>query len=140
MKQTEHINRYNNKFTFTDQENGDVLWEGNFEYCRFGFPNVYTKAYSEYFNKECSVPHDHTLSPAQFKEEVHRQIYDDNNEWVGPCRIAKEYAHLVESDKDTINMVDPSGGPYLNRGMKIHNKIIKEFKPQDGNYLIITEK
>jgi len=32
-------NRYGDVYTFTKQENGDVLWEGNFEYHRYGFPN-----------------------------------------------------------------------------------------------------
>jgi hypothetical protein len=137
---TEHVNRYNDTFTFTDLPDGNILWEGNFQFCRFGYPNVYTKAYQAYFEKECTPPNDHTLSLKHFKEEVHRQIYDENDEWVEPCRIAKEYAHLVEPDRDTIDMVDPSGGPYLTAGMKVHKKIIKEFKPHKEGYLIITEK
>jgi hypothetical protein len=36
-------------------------------------------------------------------------------------------------------MVDPSGGPYLSEGMEIMGKIIKEFKPNENGYLIITE-
>lgn len=140
MKTTEHINRYKDKFTFTDLENGNVLWEGNFKYCRFGFPNDYSKAYKAYFDAECIPPHDHTLSMSQFKEEVHRQIYNENDEWVGPCEVAKRYAPLVTSKKDVINMVDPSGGPYLTTGMKIHGKVIKEFKVHEKGYEIITEK
>jgi hypothetical protein len=48
-----------------------------------------------------------------FKEEVHTSIYDENEEYVGPSPIAEKYAKLVTSDTKTINMVDPSGGPYL---------------------------
>ena len=32
-------NRYGDVFTFTKQEDGNVLWEGNFEYHRCGFDN-----------------------------------------------------------------------------------------------------
>ena len=34
MKEETHINRYGEKFTFTQDDNGDILWEGNFEYIR----------------------------------------------------------------------------------------------------------
>ena len=32
----EYINRYRDKFTFTKQEDGSVLWEGTFEMIRMG--------------------------------------------------------------------------------------------------------
>ena len=44
----------------------------------------------------------------------------------------RPYAELVYSDKDTIDMVDPSGGPYLSRGMNL-----KEFLGRDYEDLII---
>ena len=43
-----YTNRYNDTFTFTKQENGDILWEGDFKYCRFAWPNVYKDAYQQY--------------------------------------------------------------------------------------------
>ena len=45
---TTYKNRYGDKFTFTKDDNHDILWEGNFEYCRFGMPNDYTKAYNAF--------------------------------------------------------------------------------------------
>jgi hypothetical protein len=45
---------------------------------------------------------------------------------------------MVKS-KDEINMVDPSGGPYLTEGMEIMGKTIKEFKSNEKGYLIITK-
>ena len=33
----EYTNRYGDIYTFTKQEDGNVLWEGSFEWCRFGF-------------------------------------------------------------------------------------------------------
>tara|TARA_R110001632_G_scaffold225107_1_gene357915 strand:+ start:211 stop:555 length:345 start_codon:yes stop_codon:yes gene_type:complete len=32
----EYRNRYGDTYTFTKQEDGNVLWEGDFQYCRFG--------------------------------------------------------------------------------------------------------
>jgi len=75
-----------------------------------------------------------------FKEEVHRHIYDENGKWVGACDIARVYGPMVESKKDVIDMVDPSGGPYLTAGMKIMDRVIKEFKPNEEGYLIITKQ
>jgi hypothetical protein len=34
MDKETHINRYGNKFTFTEDPDGNILWEGNFEYIR----------------------------------------------------------------------------------------------------------
>ena len=48
MKPYKMTNRYGDKFTFTPQEDGTILWEGNFEYSRIGYPNDYTKAFFEY--------------------------------------------------------------------------------------------
>ena len=31
-----YTNRYGDVYTFTKQEDGNVLWEGNFKHCRFG--------------------------------------------------------------------------------------------------------
>ena len=124
MKAYKMTNRYGDKFTFTPQEDGTILWEGNFEYIRVGFPNDYTDAYRAY------TTNDGVMGLNEFKEEVHRQIYDENNKWVGPCDIARVYGPMVKS-KDEINMVDPSGGPYLTEGMvikELSNKEIKRFE------------
>lgn len=72
-------NRYGDKFVFTLQDDGNILWEGKFEYSR------------------------------------------------------------VTSKTGIINMVDPSGGPFLTEGMEIMGKTIKEFKLNKEGYLIITQ-
>mgnify|MGYP000035075655 FL=1 len=127
MKAHKITNRYGDEFTLTLQEDGTILWEGNFEYCRFGMPNDYTKAW-EKFQEEYGG-----LDYEAFKQSVHS--YDeDKNEYV-----FKDLLPLITSKKDVINMVDPSGGPYLTDGMKIMGKTIKEFKPNKKGYLIITE-
>ena len=40
----EYLNRYNDTYTFTLDEDNNILWEGSFEWCRFGMHNDYTKA------------------------------------------------------------------------------------------------
>lgn len=140
MKTKTITNRYGGEFTFTELEDGNIQWSGNFQYCRYGFPNDYSKAYAEYLKIEANPPHDHTLSLEQFKNEVHRQLYNELDSWIGPCLIAEKYGSLVESRKDIIDMVDPPGGPYMKAGMAIFENHIKEFKENEQGYLIITEK
>ena len=134
VKNETFFNRYGEKFIFILNEDGNIQWNGKFEYCRYGFPNDYTKAYKAYL----TFGGDMILE--DFKEEVHRSIYDENDNYVGPCDIARVYGPMVESKKDVIDMVDPSGGPYLTAGMKIMGKVIKEFKPNEEGYLIITKQ
>jgi hypothetical protein len=129
-----YTNRYGDEFTFTLLENGNIQWEGKFEYCRFGWPNDYTQALFAYIrdtNTSCSLE--------EFKKLVHESIYDEEGKYVGPGEIAEKYRHLVTSKTGIIDMVDPSGGPYLTEGMKIMGKVIKEFKPNEKGYLIITK-
>jgi hypothetical protein len=137
-----YTNRYRDVFTFTPTEDGDILWEGNFEYCRVGYPNDYTHAYRQY-SRDGGV-----LSLEEFKEEVHKQIYE-NEKWIGPSEIAKKYSSLVVSRADIISMVDPSGGPYISQGMdsemvhpEVQNKTVKEFLWVDKSkiQIILQEK
>ena len=132
------INRYSDEFVFTQQEDGDILWEGKFEYCRIGYPNVYENAYEKY-RKDGGKQ-----KIEWFKDEVHRSIYE-NDKYVGPCEVARKYQKLIYSDKDTIDMVDPSGGPFLKSGMDmkyINSKFsgleIHSFVSLKGSYLIRT--
>jgi hypothetical protein len=133
----EYKNRYGDVFTFTEDDHQDVLWEGNFGYCRIGFPNDYTTAYKEYIDDNCNS--DHCMSLKQFKDEVHR--YDDETHQY----VYDKYNRMVDSLKDEIDMVDPSGGPYISRGMSLDSfgfkdYIVKDFKRIDTGYKIITEK
>jgi len=134
---TIYKNRYGDIFTFTLQDDGNVLWEGNFEYCRFGMPNDYTRAYKEYIDDNCNS--DHCMSLNQFKEEVHR--YDDETHQY----VYDKYVRMVESIKDKIDMIDPSGGPYISVGMPLSSFGFKDLKVKDlkwceEGYIIKTEK
>ena len=125
-------NRYGDEFVFTLLEDGNIQWDGKFEYSRFGFPNDYTDAYRAY------TTNGGLMGLKEFKEEVHRSIYDENDNYVGPSDISRVYGPMVKSKQDVINMVDPSGGPYLKEGMEMMGKTIKEFKSNETGYLIIT--
>jgi hypothetical protein len=129
-----YTNRYGDEFVFTLLEDGNIQWEGKFEYIRVGYPNDYTQAMFEYIRDTKEE-----ISLKEFKELVHESIYDEEGKYVGPSEISKKYIHLVTSKTGIINMVDPSGGPYLTEGMKIMGKTIKEFKSNEKGYLIITQ-
>ena len=136
MKNT-YKNRYGDIFTFTLQEDGNVLWDGNFKYCRFGMPNDYTKAYNQYVNDNKHVQS--LMSFNQFKDVVHE--YDDETHQY----IYDKYVRMVESIKDKISMADPSGGPYISVGMPLSSfgfkdLKVKDFETKDNGYLIITDK
>tara|TARA_R110001632_G_scaffold50630_1_gene126464 strand:+ start:177 stop:554 length:378 start_codon:yes stop_codon:yes gene_type:complete len=121
------VNRYGDEFTFEENDNGNIEWKGNFKWCRTGMPNDYSKAW-EYFNEVYGG-----LSFEDFKKDVHS--YDEEKE----AYVFPDVITLITSKTDEINMVDPSGGPYLTSGMKLMEKTIKEFKYTENGYLIITE-
>ena len=130
---TTYKNRYDDVFTFTKDDNGDILWEGNFQYSRFGMPNDYTKAFNAF------VADGGKFSFNEFKKAVH-EWDDETNDYQYP-----KYVRMVESLPNEIDMVDPSGGPYITRGMSLgsfgfKDYIVKDFKRIDTGYKIITEK
>jgi hypothetical protein len=84
MKTETYTNRYKDEFIFTELENGNIQWDGDFTFSR--------------------------------------------------------YAYVSTSADSSIDMVDPSGGPYMASGMKQFDKVIKEFKRNENGYEIITEK
>jgi len=136
MKNT-YKNRYGDIFTFTLQDDNNVLWDGNFKYCRFGMPNDYTKAYNQYVNDNKHVQS--LMSFNQFKDVVHE--YDDETHQY----IYDKYVRMVESIKDKISMIDPSGGPYISVGMPLSSfgfkdLKVKDFEIKENGYLIITDK
>jgi hypothetical protein len=130
---TTYKNRYGDVFTFTEDDNGDILWEGDFEYSRFGMPNDYTKAYNAY------VSDGGKFSFNEFKDSVH-EWNDEINDYGYP-----KYIRMIESLVNEIDMVDPSGGPYITRGMSLSsfgfkNYVVKDFQKINTGYKIVTEK
>jgi len=94
-------------------------------------PNDYTKAW-EKFQEDYGG-----LSFEDFKNEVH--TYDEETN----SYVFADLLPLVTSKTDVINMVDPSGGPYITEGadMKMFGLkgIVKEFKSNEDGYEIIVE-
>lgn len=122
MKAVYH-NRYKDKITF--EHKGEIVeMTGHSPYYRIGYPNVYDKAYQTYLedNAKHLIP---LMNLEDFKKEVHNY---SSNESMRP------YVELVYSDQDTIDMVDPSGGPYISLGDNL-----KEFFGKDYEDLIIKE-
>lgn len=127
-------NRYGDQYTFTEDDDQDILWEGEFKYCRFGMPNDYTRAYEAYCN-DVKNP----MSLEEFKKAVHE--YDDETH----SYYYPEYVKMVDSLVNEIDMIDPSGGPYISRGMSLDSfgfkkYVVKDFQRIDTGYKIITEK
>jgi hypothetical protein len=136
---TAYKNRYGDIFTFELQEDGNILWSGEFKYCRFGMPNDYTRAYEEYCK---DYSHSQSLMPlTQFKSAVHE--YDDETHQY----FYDKYVRMVDSLKDKISMIDPSGGPYISTGMDMGSfdeafkgMTVDDFKVHKNGYLIIIKK
>ena len=126
----EYKNRYNDVYSFTKDDDNNVLWEGNFRWCRMAWPNDYGPAYEQYLKDEPSP-----MSFEDFQEAVHKEGLEN-------------YQTLVKSDLTRIHMVDPSGGPYMEEGMHLgkwlgegfENLIIDRFEPIDTGFKIITKK
>lgn len=130
----EYKNRYNDTFTFEELDNGNILWKGDFKYCRFGFPNNYDKAW-KVFQEEYGG-----LSFEDFKKNVH--AYDEEKEQY----VFPELVPLITSNLNVVNMVDPSGGPYIAEDMDMgyideafDGKIVKELQDREGGYEIVIQ-
>lgn len=99
------------------------------DWYRCGWPNVYDKAYEAYVTDCAKTYPEKVLSWEEFKKEVHN--YEN--------KPMLEYSKLVYSDTDTIDMMDPSGGPYLTTGTDLDQffrvgepLIIKKFEFKKG--------
>ena len=134
----EYVNRYGDKFTFEMNKRGNIDWKGSFEHVRIGYPNVYKIAYQQ-FRKDGGQLNQH-----EFEEKVHEQIYDQDGNWLRKGPITEDYGPMVFSDTDSINMVDPSGGPYIVEGMDMKlfgmKGKVNGFINRDYGYEIITNK
>jgi hypothetical protein len=136
----QYKNRYRDIFTFTKTEDGNILWQGNFEFVRYAYPNVYEDAYQAYIN-DGSPEGDMTFE--EFQDTIH--AYDYKTEQYAIKN--RKYAELVFSDQSRIVMIDPSGGPYLTIGSNMglfdesfKGLFIKGFRKTPEGYLIITKE
>jgi hypothetical protein len=127
MEKETYKNRYGETYTFTLTEGG-IFWSGSFSYTRYAWPNDYTASYNAYLQQGGTMPLN------EFKKKVH-EWDDKKKEYV----MGRELVSLITSDTSRIDMVDPSGGPYICTGMEWMGRIIIDIKPKDGGYLLITE-
>lgn len=144
MSKIEYKNRHGDKFTFSKTEDENILMEGDFEFMKIGYPNVYCDAYGEYIDN--TNPKDR-IPLKEFIDEIHREVYNENDEYIGRSEIGRKYGELVYSDTDTVDTIDPSGGPYLTRYLDMGSfdnsfkgMIIDQFKSVDEGYLIEIKK
>lgn len=131
MKATYH-NRYKDKITF-DHKGKTVIMSGYSPYYRCSWPNVYDTAYEKYVE---SAVVDAELQDSQImtQEEFEKALYidkEDDYNWYKNT-LYQLFGKYIYSDKDTIEMVDPSGGPYLTIGTNL-----KEFFGRDYEDLVI---
>jgi hypothetical protein len=128
MEKETYKNRYGDIYTFTPTSDGNILWEGSFSYTRFAWPNDYTDAYNVYLEQGGTMPLN------EFKKKVH-EWDEEKKDYI----MGRELVSLVKSDMTKIDMVDPSGGPYIGTGMEWMGKIVVGIEPQEGGYLLVTE-
>ena len=141
---TTYTNRYGDVYTFEFDKDKNVIWKGNFEHCRIGYPNDYKRAYQAYC-KDIGSQGGHPMHIEDFKEQVHEMMYNVDDEYIGPGPLCAMYGNLVDT-ANYINMVDPSGGPYLKEHMELRvvgienaeDRVIRQFIPIDEGYKIIT--
>jgi hypothetical protein len=135
-----YSNRYNSVYTLTKTQDGNILWEGDFQWCRYGWSNVYDDVYNQY------IEDGGKLNFEDFKTEVHAVVTDAEGNYISMSETSQKYAKLIYSDKTTIDMVDPIGGPYLSKGTNMvrfddlfKGMIIEEFKQVPEGYLIVIK-
>jgi hypothetical protein len=128
MEKETYKNRYGDIYTFTPTSDGNILWEGSFSYTRFAWPNDYTDAYNVYLEQGGTMPLN------EFKKKVH-EWDEEKKDYV----MGRELVSLIKSDLSKIDMVDPSGGPYIGTGMEWMGRIVVGIEPQESGYLLVTE-
>ncbi len=134
LEEVTYSNRYKDQIRFEFIGEKTIKVTGYSPYYRMGWPNVYDKAYEAY------VADHGPIDLEEFKKIVH----DYKNESMRP------YSQLIYSDQNTIDMWDPSGGPYLSAGHDMREffykfkfpdpLIIKEFKTGNNDYVLIILK
>jgi hypothetical protein len=136
MEAITYTNRYKDEFTFTPDSDGNLLWEGEFKWCRYGMPNDYSKAYESYCNDRLDGD---KFDLDEFKTELHEHFHDEDHPF-------RKYVMLIVPMEDKIDMVDPSGGPYITTGMGVgifhpdmKGKMIVDFEQIETGYKLILK-
>ena len=131
MKAT-YKNRYKDEITFEHKGNTVEMLGGS--WFRYGWPNVYDRAYEKYVESalvDAGLEGNQILTQEEFEKILF--ITKDEDKYESNA-LYKLFGKYIYSDTDTIDMVDPSGGPYITIGMNL-----KEFFRKDYQDLIITK-
>ena len=153
MKHT-YTNRYRDAIVFERTDDNTVVMTGG-QHFRYGWPNKYDRAYRAYMEvvKKLEEPDYNLLvedvnanalrpfTEAEFEEAMQGHLYDYEDKKANPT--LKSLWRHVYSDTDTIDMVDPSGGPYIKSGYDLKNMVdfpesfvIKSIKFGDNDSII----
>jgi hypothetical protein len=127
-----YYNRYKDKITF-DHKGKTVTMSGYSPYFRYSWPNKYDVAYDKYLESavvDAKLLGTQMLTQEEFEKALYIDKGDDSN-W-HKNTLYQLFGKYIYSDKDTIDMVDPSGGPYLTVGTNL-----KSFFGKDYENLII---
>jgi len=131
-----YYNRYRTEITFKQTKNQVVMsGKGITTYMRYGFPNVYDVAYEKYVESavvDAKLESNQILTREEFEEVLFVTKDEDSFESNALLKLFGKYIH---SDTKTIDMIDPSGGPYITRGSNLKpffgdkiDRIVKEIK------------
>ena len=126
-----YYNRYKDKITF-DHKGKTVTMSGYSPYFRYSWPNVYDTAYEKYVESavvDAKLEGNQILTQEEFEQALF--VRKDEDEY-GYNALYKLFGKYIYSNKDVIEMVDPSGGPYLSVGTNL-----KEFFGREYEDLII---
>lgn len=146
MKTVTYRNRYSDQIKFEQLSETEIRMSGYSEHIRVGFPNLYSPAYSAYL-EDCSKLEEPDFDllvddPAQNKvreltlSEFKKAVHDYERK---PNPLQK-YRELIKSDHTRYDMIDPSGGPYIEIGTDlgrffngtIGKKYVTEIKTESG--------
>jgi hypothetical protein len=122
-----YYNRYKDKITF-DHKGKTVTMSGYSPYYRYSWPNVYDIAYEKYVE---SAVVDAKLEGNQImtQEEFEKALYvRKDEESYGYNALYILFGKYIYSNKDVIEMVDPSGGPYLSLGTNLKTFFGKDYE------------
>ena len=112
-------NRYRDKIIF--EHVGDKVIMTGGTWIRYGWPNVYDKAYEKYVESaymDAKLEGDQILTQEEFEGSLFNTRDEDKYE---SNALYKLFGKYIYSDKTKICFVDPSGGPYIALGNNLFN-------------------
>ena len=153
---TTYNNRYGDNIVFTEVNKTTVEMTGyNSEWIRYGYPNDYSEAYEMYklrcnnleevdYNYLVDDPENNCTRIMTYPEFVHCMEEKIHAKDEHPFKALWKF---VVSDMNHIDMVDPSGGPYITVGMNVGRyfddnitRQVQEIKFGSNNKIILTIK